>query len=247
MSLFVNPAQFGPGEDYDRYPRDERQDAELAAAAGVDLLFAPPLEEVYPEGFSTSVEVAGLTDVLCGAPASRGRSHFTRRRDHRRQAAQHVRPRRGLLRPEGLPAVRRDPPAGARPRTSRSASRSAPRSASRTAWRSAPATRTSTRSSASEPRASTRRWAPPHRPRGRAPARAQVRDAALAVLGGAGVEPEYVEVLRADDLARRGGTGERLVVAIAAPVGPRASDRQHIDRASQRRRAPAHEVALAGG
>src|SRR5512145_2066605 len=47
MSLFVNPAQFGPGEDYDQYPRDERHDAELAGAAGVDLLFAPPLDEVY--------------------------------------------------------------------------------------------------------------------------------------------------------------------------------------------------------
>ena len=67
MSLFVNPAQFGPGEDLAAYPRDERRDAELAEAEGVDLLFAPPVEEVYPPGFSTSVDVEGLTDVLCGA------------------------------------------------------------------------------------------------------------------------------------------------------------------------------------
>lgn len=76
MSLFVNPTQFGPGEDLDRYPRDERRDAELAAEAGVDLIYAPPVEEVYPDGFATSVEVGGLTEVLCGDPARRGPEHF---------------------------------------------------------------------------------------------------------------------------------------------------------------------------
>ncbi len=64
MSLFVNPTQFGPGEDLDRYPRDEARDAGLAAEAGVDLIYAPPAEEVYPDGFATSVEVSGLTEVL---------------------------------------------------------------------------------------------------------------------------------------------------------------------------------------
>jgi pantoate--beta-alanine ligase len=76
MSLFVNPAQFGPGEDLDRYPRDERRDAELAEEAGVDLIYAPPVEGVYPEGFSTDVEVGGVTEVLCGDPARRGPDHF---------------------------------------------------------------------------------------------------------------------------------------------------------------------------
>lgn len=76
MSLFVNPAQFGPGEDLDRYPRDEERDAALAAEAGVDFVYAPSLEEVYPEGFSTAVEVAGLTEVLCGDPSRRGAEHF---------------------------------------------------------------------------------------------------------------------------------------------------------------------------
>ena len=76
MSLFVNPTQFGAGEDLDRYPRDEERDAALAAGAGVDLVYAPPVEEVYPEGFATTVEVGGLTEVLDGDPARRGPEHF---------------------------------------------------------------------------------------------------------------------------------------------------------------------------
>jgi pantoate--beta-alanine ligase len=76
MSLFVNPAQFGPGEDLDRYPRDEARDLLLAAETGVDLVYAPSVEEVYPEGFSTKVEVEGLTEVLDGDPARRGPGHF---------------------------------------------------------------------------------------------------------------------------------------------------------------------------
>jgi pantoate--beta-alanine ligase len=76
VSLFVNPTQFGPAEDLDAYPRDERRDAELAAAEGVDVLFAPSAEEVYPDGFTTTVAVRGLTDVLCGDPERRGPGHF---------------------------------------------------------------------------------------------------------------------------------------------------------------------------
>jgi pantoate--beta-alanine ligase len=77
MSLFVNPAQFGPDEDLDTYPRDEARDAELAAAHGVDLLYAPEVDEVYPEGFATTVEVTGaLTEVLDGDPRRRGSGHF---------------------------------------------------------------------------------------------------------------------------------------------------------------------------
>ena len=77
VSLFVNPAQFGPAEDLDAYPRDEARDAALADAEGVDVLFAPPRGEVYPDGFSTSVTVGSLTEVLCGAPEARGPEHFT--------------------------------------------------------------------------------------------------------------------------------------------------------------------------
>ncbi len=76
MSLFVNPTQFGPGEDLERYPRDEERDARLAAEAGVDLVYAPAVAEVYPDGFVTAVEVGGLTEVLDGDPAQRGPDHF---------------------------------------------------------------------------------------------------------------------------------------------------------------------------
>jgi pantoate--beta-alanine ligase len=77
MSLFVNPTQFAPGEDLDRYPRDEQRDLRLAAEAGVDFVYAPGVAEVYPEGFSTRVEVEGnLTEVLDGDPERRGPDHF---------------------------------------------------------------------------------------------------------------------------------------------------------------------------
>ena len=67
VSLFVNPKQFGEGEDLDAYPRDEARDAALAEECGADILFAPDAGEVYPAGFATTVEVEGVTDVLCGA------------------------------------------------------------------------------------------------------------------------------------------------------------------------------------
>jgi pantoate--beta-alanine ligase len=77
VSLFVNPTQFGPTEDLDSYPRDEDRDAELAALEGVDLLWTPTVDEMYPEGFATAVEVdAALTGVLDGDPERRGPSHF---------------------------------------------------------------------------------------------------------------------------------------------------------------------------
>ena len=66
-SLFVNPAQFDRAADLSRYPRDEAADAELAAAAGVDVLFAPAVDEMYPAGFQTWVEVEELGRVLEGA------------------------------------------------------------------------------------------------------------------------------------------------------------------------------------
>jgi pantoate--beta-alanine ligase len=68
VSLFVNPTQFGPGEDYEQYPRDLDRDSCMAADAGVDLLFTPSVAEMYPPGDSTFVEVTGdLTARLCGA------------------------------------------------------------------------------------------------------------------------------------------------------------------------------------
>jgi pantoate--beta-alanine ligase len=65
-SLFVNPAQFARGEDLKRYPRDENRDTQLAEEAGVDVLYAPPLEEIYPPGFQTWVDVEELGSVLEG-------------------------------------------------------------------------------------------------------------------------------------------------------------------------------------
>jgi pantoate--beta-alanine ligase len=68
MSLFVNPLQFSPGEDFERYPRDSGHDAALAVQRGVAILFAPPVTEMYPDGKPrTFVEAPGLDDRLCGA------------------------------------------------------------------------------------------------------------------------------------------------------------------------------------
>jgi pantoate--beta-alanine ligase len=67
VTLFVNPTQFSAGEDYSKYPRALERDIQLCEAAGVDLLFAPVVSEMYPDGECTRVRVSGLTDVLCGA------------------------------------------------------------------------------------------------------------------------------------------------------------------------------------
>ena len=72
-SIFVNPTQFGPGEDFERYPRDEERDVSLLRGAGVDVVFMPSVEEMYPNGASTFVVVEEITDVLEGAYRS---GHF---------------------------------------------------------------------------------------------------------------------------------------------------------------------------
>jgi len=74
MTLFVNPTQFNEASDLERYPRDERRDGELAAQAGADMVFAPGVEEVYPQGFATSVEVRGVSERFEGE--ARGAEHF---------------------------------------------------------------------------------------------------------------------------------------------------------------------------
>jgi pantoate--beta-alanine ligase len=66
VSIFVNPLQFGPQEDFQQYPRDPEHDAALLEREGVDFLFLPAHQEMYPEGFRTAVEVAGLQSKLCG-------------------------------------------------------------------------------------------------------------------------------------------------------------------------------------
>ena len=67
VSVFVNPAQFGPGEDFAHYPRDLTKDTALLTDYNVDYIFAPPVEEIYPKGFSTYVNVEGLSEQLEGA------------------------------------------------------------------------------------------------------------------------------------------------------------------------------------
>ncbi|WP_068785291.1 pantoate--beta-alanine ligase [Paenibacillus phocaensis] len=67
LSIFVNPIQFGPNEDFARYPRNPEQDLALAEREGVDYVFMPSVEEMYPQATRTHIKVAGLTDVLCGA------------------------------------------------------------------------------------------------------------------------------------------------------------------------------------
>jgi len=217
VSLFVNPAQFGEGEDLDAYPRDEARDAELAAEQGVDLIFAPPVEEVYPTGFDTTVEVHGITEVLCGA--ERGPEHFrgvttvvTKLFNMvgpdvayfgQKDAQQAVVIRRLVrdldmpVRIEVLPTVRE--PGGLA-------------MSSRNAYLD-PAERERALALSSALRAAD------------AAVRAGRRDAA-AVLAAArreletrGVEPEYLELRSADDLAPADRVNGRTLLAVAARVG----------------------------
>jgi pantoate--beta-alanine ligase len=76
VTVFVNPTQFRPGEDLDAYPRQLEVDIALASERGADIVFAPDCDEIYPEGFNTSIGVRGITETLCGAPERRGHEHF---------------------------------------------------------------------------------------------------------------------------------------------------------------------------
>lgn len=67
VSIFVNPAQFGPNEDYNSYPRDMSKDLNMLESIGVDVVFTPTLQDMYPAHYRTYTEVSGLSEVLCGA------------------------------------------------------------------------------------------------------------------------------------------------------------------------------------
>ena len=99
--LFVNPTQFNEAADLAGYPRDEERDARLAAECGADILFAPPVVEVYPDGFATTVTVSGIADVLEGAHRP---GHFAGVATVVAKMFAMVAPRGGLLRGEGRPA-----------------------------------------------------------------------------------------------------------------------------------------------
>lgn len=73
MSLFVNPTQFGPNEDFDKYPRDMEGDIAKAEKGGVDIIFSPSPSEMYPDGFQSSVKIKEITKFLCGKSRS---GHF---------------------------------------------------------------------------------------------------------------------------------------------------------------------------
>jgi pantoate--beta-alanine ligase len=221
VSLFVNPTQFGPGEDLDSYPRDEIRDAELATLEGVDVLWTPDSEQMYPEGFATSVEVANdLTGVLEGDPQRRGPSHFRGvttvvaklfnsvqpdvayfGRKDAQQAVVIERMTRDLdfpVRIEVLPTVREEDGLALSSRNAYLDAEQRERAvaisrALRAAERAAREGETSTRA---------------------------LVEAARDELRNAGIEPEYVEARSAEDLSPiTEFNGRRVLVAVAARVG----------------------------
>jgi pantoate--beta-alanine ligase len=219
VSLFVNPAQFGPGEDLAAYPRDEARDLELAERERVDVVFAPSVEEVYPDGFATTVSVGGLTEVLDGDPARRGRSHFDGvttvvtklfnmvqpdRAWFGQKDAQQATVIRRLVRDldipveiEVLPTVReRDGLAMSSRNVYLSAEERDRALALSRALRAAEAVVADGRRDADD-----------------------VLAAAQAELDARGVEPEYLELLSADDLSPSQRVNGRTLLAVAARVG----------------------------
>jgi pantoate--beta-alanine ligase len=220
VSLFVNPAQFVPGEDFESYPRDERRDAALAAEAGADLLFAPSAAEVYPEGFATAVEVEGLTDVLCGAPGSRGRAHF-------RGVATVVTKLLNMCAPDAAFFGQKDYQQSLVIRRVVRDLDMAVKIVVCPTVRDADGLALSSRNdylSASEREralALSRALRAAARVAADGAGPEDVASAARAELDAAEVEPEYLEILAADDLsAPSWRPGEEVVLAIAAQIGP---------------------------
>ena len=219
MSLFVNPAQFGEGEDLDGYPRDEPRDLKLASEAGADIVWAPDVAEVYPPGFATHVAVEGLTSVLCGDPHRRGAQHFRGVTTMVAKLLNSVEPDQAFFGQKDaqqalvvrrmardldfpveivvLPTVRE--PDGLAMSSRNSYLEPAERKRAAALHR---ALATARRAAAT----------------GATPATAL--DEAQAVLGAAGVEPEYLEARYADDLAEaRSFNGRPVLVAVAARIG----------------------------
>jgi pantoate--beta-alanine ligase len=230
VSLFVNPAQFNDAADLDAYPRDERRDAEVAAQAGADVLFVPPPDEVYPPGFATTVHVAGLTETLEGA--HRGVAHFdgvttvvTKLLNmvgpdvvfFGQKDAQQALVVRRLVRDLDIPVHIEVCPTIREPDGLALSSRNAH-------LRGADRERAVALSSAL--RAAETAFAGGESDAG------ALRAAALDAMRAAGVEPEYLELVRPDDLAPIERVDGEALLAVAAHVGTT----RLIDNTTLRRR-----------
>ena len=218
VSLFVNPTQFGAHDDLGAYPRTEERDAELADAAGAGILFAPSVEEIYPDGFATTIHVAGITEVLCGA--HRGPHHFdgvatvVTKLLHivapdaayfGQKDAQQVLVIRRLVRDLDIPV----------------------RIVACPTVREADGLAMSSRNTYLDPAARERATALNRALDAAASAVARGEVSALAVVGAAravltaaGVEPEYLELRAPDDLRELDGVHSAALLAVAAQVGP---------------------------
>lgn len=218
VSLFVNPTQFAATEDLGAYPRTEARDLELADGAGVDVVFAPTADEMYPRGFATSIHIDGITEVLCGA--RRGASHFDGVATvvaklfqivapdaayFGQKDAQQVLVIRRLVRDLDMPVRIVACPIVREPDGVAMSSRNAyldPESRQRAvalsrALDAAERAVASGRSDASD-----------------------VLAAARSVLDEAGIEPEYLELRSPDDLAELTALSGPSLLAVAAQVGP---------------------------
>ena len=220
VSIFVNPKQFGPEEDFEAYPRDWERDVELAEGAGADLIYMPSAEAMYPPGFATTVEVEGLTDVLCGAPTSRGAAHFRGvttvvckllnaagpdRAYFGQKDAQQVAVIKRMVRDLDLPVEIRVMPTVREPDGLAMSSRNGYLSAEER--RLAVAISRALRGAEDSLLADADIEA--------------ALAAARSVLTDAGIEPEYLEARDPETLAPVTELGERpVLIAVAAPVGP---------------------------
>jgi pantoate--beta-alanine ligase len=220
VSLFVNPTQFGPGEDFEAYPRDEQRDAGLAEAEGADFLFVPQIDDVYPPDHQTYVVMEGIATILEGAESHRGASHFKGvttvvtklfnmvgpdRAYFGQKDAQQVLVIRKLVRDLHMPVEIVVAPTVREPDglalSSRNVYLSPPeRERAVAISRSLAAAEAAVESGEREPE--------------------RVLATARAVLDSAGIEPEYLELRSAEDLSPVERVNGSTLLAVAARVGP---------------------------